>query len=886
MPRKIAGILFLLCGLSLLAEPISAQTATVQGTITDADTGQPLGNVQVQLLSGTSQAAAVLSNQTGAYRLSVPPGTYALVAVSIGFAEERIDGVGVGAGETETVNLAMRSVALQLNPIMVVATRREEKALDAPANVAVVSDERIEERAAVTPVDHVKSLPGVDIAQAGVTQTNVVTRGFNNIFSGSLLVITDNRYASVPSLRFNAYNMVPLTNFDPERIEVLLGPASALYGPNSANGVMHVITSSPLDNPGTAVSFAGGERSLFHGQFRHATAVNETFGFKVSGQYFRAEDWHFTDPLETQPRDFDAERWGGEARVDFRPWDNGEVIVAAGLNNLANSIELTQIGAGQAIDWGYRYAQARFRMDRLFAQAFLNQSDAGETFLLRTNQPIIDESRTMAAQLQHGLAVSRLDLIYGVDASRTEPRTGGSITGRNEEDDIIDEVGGYLHTTLAVTPRLDLVGALRVDHHNRLEDLVYSPRAAIVFRPMNDQTIRATYNRAFTTPTTNNLFLDIVAARIPVPLPPRPPAFSYDLRTRGVPETGYTFNNTCQGGFRNLCMYSPLASGQLPANAVPFWNALVNGGVPAALRPALLNPGAVPGDPALASVLRRLNPSALTTGQGDPAPIDATGPEAIGRIKPTVTNTLELGYKGILGDRFLLSADVYQTKIRDFVGPLRVETPTVHLDPATVAAFVQRRLAPLVAAGAVTPAQVTQIITELSLVPVGTVAPDQSPSTDLIMTYRNFGDVDFIGLDTSFEFLATDRLSITSSFSYMSEECFDFNNDANCRSSVDIALNAPKLKGSAGARWADAIRGYSLDGRVRYTDGFPMNSGAYVGDVESYALVDVNASYHLPWVSGATATLSVTNVLDNKHTEVIGAPELGRLAILRLMYKF
>jgi iron complex outermembrane receptor protein len=303
MRRESLGRLTsVVCSLFLLAVPISAQTGIVQGRVIDAESGQPLGSVDVQLLSGTSQAGSMLSGASGDFRLTVAPGTYALVARRIGFAEERIDAVSVTAGETRIVDVAMRSIALQLNPILVVATRREEKALDAPANVAVVGRERIQSEAAVTPVDYVKGLPGVDVAQSGIQQSNVVTRGFNNIFSGSLLVITDNRYASVPSLRFNAYNMIPLTSFDPERIEVLLGPASALYGPNAANGVLHIITSSPLDDPGTALSLAGGERGLFHGQFRHASRFSERAGLKVSGQYFRADDWESQDPEELRQR--------------------------------------------------------------------------------------------------------------------------------------------------------------------------------------------------------------------------------------------------------------------------------------------------------------------------------------------------------------------------------------------------------------------------------------------------------------------------------------------------------------------------------------------------------------------------------------------------------
>lgn len=59
-----------------------------------------------------------------------------------------------------------------------------------------------------------------------------MVRGFNNIFSGGLLTLTDNRIARVPSLRLNAYNFIPVTNDDIERIEVVLGPGSAVYGPS------------------------------------------------------------------------------------------------------------------------------------------------------------------------------------------------------------------------------------------------------------------------------------------------------------------------------------------------------------------------------------------------------------------------------------------------------------------------------------------------------------------------------------------------------------------------------------------------------------------------------------------------------------------------------
>jgi len=883
--------------------PAEAQTGTLTGRVQDLETSQGLPTAFVQVLG--AQTSGQPTDAQGQFRFSLPPGTYALVVSLLGYETQRVDGVTVTAGQTTNVPIRLRSQAVLLNPITVSVGGREEKALDAPANVQVVGAELIRERVALTPMEHIRSVPGVDIAQTGLTQGNVVARGFNNVFSGGLLTITDNRYASVPSLRVNVMSFIPTTDMDLDRMEVVLGPGAALYGPNAASGVLHMITSSPIDRPGNSVAVAGGERSVFQTLFRSAHAVSESFGVKVSGQYFQGNDWEYRDPAEVAARererererdapgssnplvgnrDFEARRWGGEARMDWRPRDNSELILNAGLNNSASSIELTGIGAGQAQDWRYSYLQARYRQGSFFSQVFLNQSNAGDTYLLRTGQPIVDKSRMIAAQVQHSLDLGdRQNFVYGLDLQRTEPRTEGTITGRNEDDDIIDEAGVYVHSTTSLTDRLDLVAALRSDYHSRLDDLNFSPRVALVFRPAGEQNFRLTFNRAFSTPSTNNLFLDLLAGRIPVSGP-----IGYDVRTRGVPAGGFTFNDRCQGGVQGFCMQSPFAPGtQLPANGLPLWNGLVNQLVPAALRPALLNPGAA--DPAIGSLLRRFDQERAAAGLSPFVP-DA-GPDAIGAIRSTITNTIELGYKGIIGGRLLLSADLYSSQVNDFVGPLRVETPTVFYDPASVQAFVLARLTPLIQGGQVSQQQAAQIIQGLASVPLGTVAPDQSPTPDLILTYRNFGDVNFWGADLAGQFLLSDRLSLRGSYSFVSEDCFLFSEgggaDADeCSSALDIALNAPRNKGSASARFNDLTRGFSAEGRVRFTSGFPMNSGVFVGTVQKYEVFDLNLSYRLPMFPGASTSVSGTNIFNQAHRQFIGAPELGRLLLVRLQYDF
>ena len=116
-------------------------------------------------------------------RLRWPPGTHSVVVTFIGHETTRVDGVSVGAGESTEVMITMRSQPLVLNPIVITASRRQEKALDAPASIATVSSSEIARTAATTVADHVRTVAGIDAAQTGIGSGTLVARGFNNVFS-------------------------------------------------------------------------------------------------------------------------------------------------------------------------------------------------------------------------------------------------------------------------------------------------------------------------------------------------------------------------------------------------------------------------------------------------------------------------------------------------------------------------------------------------------------------------------------------------------------------------------------------------------------------------------------------------------------------------------
>jgi iron complex outermembrane receptor protein len=903
--------------------------------VTNSNDESSIDGAEITVL-GAAEGTAAISNADGIYTIQLPAGTYSLLVEHLAFRSERFDRITVASGQTTEFDIRLTAVALEMEELIVSASRgMPEKIVDAPATVHLVNSLQIEERSATTPADHIRTAPGVDVISHGIQATNVVVRGFNNIFSGALHALTDYRLAGVPSLRVNLLHFIPSNNEDIDRMEVVLGPGSALYGPNTANGVLHILTRSPLDSAseGLTMTLGGGERSVFQGSARGSWLVNRNLGVKVSGQYLRGEEWKYEDvgelaarrTAEETPavclaglvirgfsqgeaqeacnrvgvRDFDLERWGMEARADYRFAPDGVAVLTFG-HTSASGIELTGLGAGQTEGWSYEFFQGRMNKGRFFAQAYLNRSDAGEgTYLLRDGVPLVDKSKLYVVQAQHGFGLfdDRQDFTYGVDIFRTRPETGGTINGTWDDEDDINEWGAYLQSKTALTPKLDLVLAGRIDDHSMLPEKVFSPRAALVFKPTEEQSLRVTYNRAFSTPTSLNFFLDISAGLAPNE---DLAALGFTVRAFGTGENGYSFLNpdgTLQG------MRSPFAPGQtLPISPNVMW--------PMALG-VLQAQGLI--DAQTAALMGSLDPSGVEVmmvdaASGDRLPLSAAATHfpAVPGIRESYTETFEAGWQGLLGNQLALTADVYYTKKNDFISPLLIQNPLLILKGEDVGAMLQVQMGPtlvqqymqaglsLEQAQTQAAATITALASGIGLIPVGVASSADVPSqeSDLVVTYRNVGDVDYWGADLGFSWFIDDKFTLSGTYSHVSEDWFEISGGA------PISLNAPKDKGSLGLAFRNARTGFNGEARVRFTSEFPAesagytgtqcrveNTGAYFGEecVESSTLVDVNFGYKIP-NTAAEIQLAVTNLFDSSYRSFVGVPDIGRFAIVRMKY--
>ncbi len=930
MEVRFVGRLLAAIGFVAVAGTAAAQQGRIVGKVTD-EAGAAVASATVQVIEGLRTAAVATTGEDGRYTVaSLRAGSYAVRVTRIGFKPARKDNVAV-ASASVTADFTLAEMPTQLNAVAVTGIAEEEKINKAPAAISVLSQEKINETVTTTPVDQLRDVPGIDITAGGVVQSNVVARGFNNIFSGSLLTLTDNRFNFVPSLRVNVSYMSPTSNEDIERIEVVLGPAAALYGPNATQGVMHVITKSPFTSKGGTLTTDIGEQSMRRFSARYANTVGEKFGYKVSAERLTATDFTSVDSVELKAgrqRSFDIERTAMDFRADFRPDKKTEIVANFGQTLIGSSVEPTGLGAAQVKDWRFRAYQLRAKRGRLFAQVFRNESDAGETFLLRTGQTMVDQSSQTVGQVQHSTSFGpdgRQTFVYGGDYLATNPKTGGTINGRNENDDNFTEVGGYVHSITHLNKYWQAVAAIRYDKHSRLSEGNWSPRAALVYNPNDVQSFRVSYNRGFSNPSTNNMFLDLAAGYIGGT---NATNSLYTVRALGTPSDGFQFRRDCVGGVGNLCMKSPFNPGGkgafTPANAALYYKAAVaaaaaggmGNAVTAALAPSFGSATAAqlsalvmstlaslqPSPTQVATKLRVLNPT--TARFTDVAAGDVRDIE---QIRPTLTTSWETGWKGQIGKKFYGTVDWWYSERTDFVGPLIVETPNVFLDAASLAGFIGPNLVPALtaaltpvlgaAAGPTAAALAGKLAPTIAGglggvsgstttgVPLGVVNPDNalSGSTDIVLAYRNFGRVRLNGWDLSGNYLVSDRLSVYSTYSWVSKDYFP---RALVGGVSDIALNAPRKKSTVAIRWRDDASGFNAEARFRHAARFPGNSGVYIGNVRAYNLYDASLTFRPTFLGGAMLSVTGQNVLGTRHAEFVGGAPLGRLIMTRVQYSF
>lgn len=166
---------------------------------------------------------------------------------------------------------AQAELLAALDPVVVTATRQSQRANEAIAEVTIIDRQDIEQAGpAATLGELLGRTAGVELGRSGGrgADESVFIRGTN---SGHALVLLDGMRVSSATTGATALQMIPLSQID--RIEVLRGPASALYGSDAIGGVIQIFTKAPSDAPLFAVQIGAGSASTYESSVAHANRI-------------------------------------------------------------------------------------------------------------------------------------------------------------------------------------------------------------------------------------------------------------------------------------------------------------------------------------------------------------------------------------------------------------------------------------------------------------------------------------------------------------------------------------------------------------------------------------------------------------------------------------
>ena len=598
------------------AVAFAQSTGRIVGRVTDA---QGAGVSGAQIIVSPAGISAVSAEDGRYIARGVPSGPSSLRAYRFGYRPRNVEGIAVTAGEDVTVNVQFEQATVQLGGVVTSASRRVEKITDAPATITRLEDAQIQNSIGNSFASALKEVKGLEFIQTGVLTSSVNARGFNSSFNNRILQLEDGRIGVLAESALPVGSLTTVSKIDLASVEVLVGPGSALYGPDASNGVVSLTTKDPRQYPGWAVELDGGTRSFYDAQARYA-GNSGRLGYKITGEYVAVNEFHQDSlfypgvnggkPIIEKDANWRNDIIRGSGMLAYY-LDNGSRLMATLGASKLNGVGATNVGRNQLQNYGYRDAQVQYTGSRLFAQAYMSQSVSGTTFQLNglaqnsVRFPTISydsvkalsafpsDGRLQAAEVQNNFSVGMLaktgisaidntHFTYGGQVRRDRISTYGHwLSDRQTGTPIlINQKGvyGQMETPLSEMFRVVLAG--RYDKHDKY-DAQFSPKAALLFTPITDQTFRVTYNKAFKSPS--------------------------------VLQTDFYFPN-----------FQPFIG-----------------------------------------VFGNLDGFDIKNGAG--AIVNTFDP-----IRPEVNKTYEVGYKGVLGQKLFIDVVGYQTKFDGFISPLIV----------------------------------------------------------------------------------------------------------------------------------------------------------------------------------------------------------------------
>lgn len=535
---RLSIILLLLLPLTLSAqngEMAKESTGVITGQVYDAETNAPLVSVNVYLDSLLLGAAT--SNDGKFVIRFVKPGTYRLIASHIGY-QTRAENIRVDPGKLISRHLALRPTEVKAEEVMVTAARHEQTAQMAPASVAILTARTLREHAIVTFDQALEMVPGISVYRsAGVSVQSLSVRGSSDVAGGGVgnrvLLMIDGRPALTSDSGGALWSLVP-TNFI-DRVEVVKGPFSSLYGSTAMGGVINVITRKPTYRALTTVDIGYGLYDKPHPALRYTDSPITQSQIELSHSGVRGPASYLinfsrkSSDGHTENSAYEFYNVYGKLLYDLRQNRNLELSLGASyVNNdyphtwVNNPRQPFRVAPAYSDDrqkkrtysfdlhyWAVpsprvKYT-SRFYFYRNAAISFFNENDPLLT--IPENQPfgqqtVVDSDKFgNITQLDYYLSDHQY-LITGVDVQVDHVNSSPDTVMYGNRQ--VNNFAVYLQDEINVKKKLTATLGLRYDWNHLVGGITlqqFSPKLALVYRPQSALAVRLLLGQAFRAPS-------------------------------------------------------------------------------------------------------------------------------------------------------------------------------------------------------------------------------------------------------------------------------------------------------------------------------------------------------------------------------------------------
>ncbi len=551
MKRVYVAIMLLgILSFSLPQTVISGGNGSIAGRVVDKETGEPLPGVSVIIKKTTLGIAA---GEDGRYFLvEVPPGKHQVMATVMGY-KPVTEEVNISVGETYTLNFELEASPIELGGVVVTGTRTPRYVKDVPLRTEVITSKHIKEKGAANLYEAVEGIAGIRVEQQ-CSFCNFSIIRMQGLESGHTQVLIDGQ--PIFSGLAGVYGLQQLPTASIDRIEVVKGAGSALYGSSAIAGVINVITKGPTARPSVKVSASFGTDNTNNYTLSASRRLEDmdvmVTAQKNTGDEIDEDDDGFTDRVKTDNLSLgvrlnsydllgdDQLTFTGRASNEFR--QGGELVTwenpfAAGAEHIRTTRYEAGIGYqkrfsfGKQINLNFAYANHHrnatndsFLGDYEEINGVVPPEDEMQPYLADENLYLVDLNYSHPLRARHhllaGVLYSHNELNETgryVIVDEDDPNYGGTYTSESEK--FADDVGFYLQDEFFVTDALELVLGARYDIHHSKDDFggsgkvaperrikleyneeAFSPRLAVMYEAAAELTLRGSVGTGFRVP--------------------------------------------------------------------------------------------------------------------------------------------------------------------------------------------------------------------------------------------------------------------------------------------------------------------------------------------------------------------------------------------------